>query len=434
MAAATQAWLNGFLDYGIILGSREVLIVDKKTQEQALQQLEMIRRGTAEIIPEDELLRKLERSIKTKKPLKIKLGLDPTAPDIHLGHTVVLNKLRQFQDLGHEVRLIIGDFTARIGDPSGKSETRKQLTEEEVKANATTYQEQIFKVLDRNRTTIYFNSEWLSAMNFADVLTLGAKYTVARMMERDDFAKRYKEGLPIGVHEFFYPLMQGYDSVVLESDVELGGTDQKFNLLVGRNLQREYGQEPQIALMMPILEGIDGVQKMSKSLGNYIGVSEDPNEIFGKTMSIQDQLIIRYFELLTRVPMDEVKRLDKAMKSGQVNPRDAKMRLAREFITMYYDAEQARLAEERFKLVFQKRDVPEDIPEISVSESEIWLPKLLADTGLVSSTSDGKRMIKQGAVKINGEKCDNDEEVITIQDGMVIQVGKRKFARLLAGE
>lgn len=406
-------------------------MVDKKIRERAFQQLEMIRRGTAEIIPEDELLKKLEQSIKNKKPLKIKLGLDPTAPDIHLGHTVVLNKLRQFQDLGHEVRLIIGDFTGRIGDPSGKSETRKQLTEEQIRVNAKTYEEQIFKILDRGRTTIYFNSEWLSSMNFADVLTLGAKYTVARMMERDDFAKRYKEGLPIGVHEFFYPLMQGYDSVVLESDVELGGTDQKFNLLVGRNLQREYGQEPQIALMMPILEGLDGVQKMSKSLGNYIGVNEDPYEIFGKTMSIQDQLITRYFELVTRVPMDEIKRLEKAMKSGQVNPRDAKMRLAREFITMFYDAEQAQLAEERFKLVFQKGDVPEDIPEIEVSEREVWLPKLLSDTGLVSSTSDGKRMIKQGAVKINGEKCDREEVVITVQDGMVLQVGKRKFARLI---
>jgi len=405
--------------------------VEKKIREQALQQMEVIRRGTVEIIPEEELLKKLENSIQTQKPLKIKLGLDPTAPDIHLGHTVVLNKLRQFQDLGHEVRLIIGDFTGRIGDPSGRSETRKQLTEEQIKINAKTYEEQIFKILDRSRTTIYFNSEWLSPMKFADVLSLGAKYTVARMMERDDFAKRYKEGLPISVHEFFYPLMQGYDSVVLEADVELGGTDQKFNLLVGRNLQREYGQEPQVALMMPILEGIDGVQKMSKSLGNYIGVNEDPNEIFGKTMSIQDQLITRYFELVTRVPMDEIRHLDQAMKNGQVNPRDAKMRLAREFITMFYGAEQARMAEERFKLVFQKGDVPEDIPEITISESEVWLPKLLADCKLVSSTSDGKRMIKQGAVKINGERHDQEEAVIAIQNGMVLQVGKRKFARLI---
>ncbi len=405
--------------------------MDKRIREQAIKQMEVIKRGTAEIIPEEELLKKLARSIKTKKPLKIKLGLDPTAPDIHLGHTVVLNKLRQFQDLGHEVGLIIGDFTGRIGDPSGKSETRKQLTEEEIRVNARTYEEQIFKILDKSRTTIYFNSKWLSPMNFADVLTLGAKYTVARMMERDDFDKRYKEGLPIGVHEFFYPLMQGYDSVVLEADIELGGTDQKFNLLVGRNLQREYGQEPQIAMMMPILEGIDGVQKMSKSLGNYIGVNEDPNEIFGKTMSIQDQLITRYFELVTRVPLEEIKRLDKAMKNGQVNPRDAKMRLARELITMFYDAEQARLAEERFKLIFQKGNVPEDIPEIQVEELEVWLPKLLADAGLVSSTSDGKRMIKQGAVKINGEKYDDDKAVITVQDGTVVQVGKRRFARLM---
>jgi len=405
--------------------------VDNKIREQALEQLELIQRGTAEIIPEEELLKKLENSIKNSRPLKIKLGLDPTAPDIHLGHTVVLNKLRQFQDLGHEVRLIIGDFTGRIGDPSGKSETRKQLTEEQIKVNAKTYEEQIFKILDKSQTTIYFNSEWLSSMSFVDVLTLAAKYTVARMMERDDFAKRYREGLPIGVHEFYYPLMQGYDSVVLEADVELGGTDQKFNLLVGRNLQREYGQEPQIALMLPILEGIDGVQKMSKSLGNYIGVNEDPNEIFGKTMSIQDQLIARYFELATRVPMDEIKQLEKDMADGQMNPRDAKMRLAREFITMFYDARQADLAEERFKLVFQKGDLPEDIPEVEISGDEIWLPKLLQDIGLVSSTSEGRRMIKQGAVKVDGEKCDSEETTITIRNGMVLQVGKRKYARLL---
>lgn len=405
--------------------------MDNKIREQALEQLELIQRGTAEIIPEEELLKKLENSIKNSRPLKIKLGLDPTAPDIHLGHTVVLNKLRQFQDLGHEVRLIIGDFTGRIGDPSGKSETRKQLTEEQIKVNAKTYEEQIFKILDKSQTTIYFNSEWLSSMSFVDVLTLAAKYTVARMMERDDFAKRYREGLPIGVHEFYYPLMQGYDSVVLEADVELGGTDQKFNLLVGRNLQREYGQEPQIALMLPILEGIDGVQKMSKSLGNYIGVNEDPNEIFGKTMSIQDQLIARYFELATRVPMDEIKQLEKDMADGQMNPRDAKMRLAREFITMFYDARQADLAEERFKLVFQKGDLPEDIPEVEISGDEIWLPKLLQDIGLVSSTSEGRRMIKQGAVKVDGEKCDSEETTITIRNGMVLQVGKRKYARLL---
>ncbi|NLB18892.1 MAG: tyrosine--tRNA ligase [Syntrophomonadaceae bacterium] len=403
-------------------------------REQALEQLEVIQRGTAEIIPEDALLIKLENSIKNNKPLKIKLGLDPTAPDIHLGHTVVLNKLRQFQDLGHEVRLIIGDFTGRIGDPSGKSETRKQLTEEEIKVNARTYEEQIFKILDKKRTTICFNSEWLLPMTFENVLALASKYTVARMMERDDFSNRYKEGLPIGIHEFYYPLMQGYDSVIQEADVELGGTDQKFNLLVGRNLQREYDQEPQIAITLPILEGIDGVQKMSKSLGNYIGVSDDPNEIFGKTMSIQDELIVRYFELVTQVPMDEIKRLAKEMKDKQLNPRDAKMRLARELITMFYDAEQADLAEERFKLIFQKGDLPEDIPEVEISRDEIWLPKLLHEIGLVSSTSEGRRMIKQGAVKIDGEKCAHEEAVVSIENGMVIQVGKRKYARLMTEE
>ncbi|MGE5398695.1 MAG: tyrosine--tRNA ligase [Chitinophagales bacterium] len=403
----------------------------KDIKKEVQRQLEFLQRGTAEIVPLEELVKKIENSVKTGNPLKAKLGLDPTAPDIHLGHTVVLNKLRQFQDLGHEVRLIIGDFTGRIGDPSGKSETRKQLTEEEIIANAKTYKEQIFKVLDPSKTKIYFNSEWLGPMAFADVIKLAAKYTVARMMERDDFAKRYREGLPISVHEFLYPLMQGYDSVILEADVELGGTDQKFNLLVGRNLQREYGQEPQVALMMPILEGTDGVQKMSKSLGNYIGINEDPNEIFGKTMSIPDKLITRYFELATRVPTEEIKKIENSMKDGSMNPRDAKMKLAREFITTFHGAEQAEAAEQRFKLVFQRGDIPEDIPEYKVSTTEAWLPKLMADAGLVPSTSDGKRMIKQGAVKINGEKVDDDNATITMEDGMVIQVGKRKFARIV---
>ena len=302
--------------------------MENTIEMQVKQQLEQIRRGVVEIIPEDELEEKLMRSLQTGKPLWIKLGLDPTAPDIHLGHTVVLNKLRQFQDLGHEIHLIIGDFTGRIGDPSGRSETRKQLTEEQVKANAKTYQEQIFKVLQADKTIVHYNSEWLMPMNLAQVLQLAGKYTVARMLERDDFDKRYKEGLPIGVHEFIYPLMQGYDSVVLDADVELGGTDQKFNLLVGRHLQREYNREPQVAIMMPILEGTDGVQKMSKSLGNYIGVNDEAYEMFGKTMSIPDQLICRYFELLTRVPMDEVRAMEKAMQDGSLNPRDAKIRLA----------------------------------------------------------------------------------------------------------
>jgi len=402
--------------------------VDESIKNQVLEQIEYIRRGVAEILPEEELAKKLFNAIKNKKALRIKLGLDPTAPDIHLGHTVVLNKLRQFQDLGHEVHLIIGDFTARIGDPSGKSETRKQLTEEEVKKNATTYQEQIFKVLDRNKTVVYFNSEWLMKLELADILNLASRYTVARMLERDDFDKRYKAGMPIGIHEFMYPLMQGYDSVELLADVELGGTDQKFNLLVGRNLQREYGLEPQIILTMPILEGLDGVQKMSKSLGNYIGVDDEPYEMFGKTMSIPDELIARYFELLTRVPMSEIENMKKSMESGETNPRDIKIKLAKELISMYHNEEEAEKAEERFKLVFSQRDIPDDIPEISSVEAEVWLPKFLNDNDMVDSTSDGRRMIKQGALKINGQKY--SEEKIVLEEGMVIQLGKRKFARI----
>jgi tyrosyl-tRNA synthetase len=392
------------------------------------QQMDIIRRGVAEIIPEDELMQKLYYSIEHDQPLRIKLGLDPTAPDIHLGHTVVLNKLRQFQDLGHEVHLIIGDFTARIGDPSGKSETRKQLTEEQVQVNATTYQEQIFKVLDPEKTVIHFNSEWLTKMNLVDVLGLAGKYTVARMLERDDFSKRYHDNLPIGIHEFMYPLMQGYDSVVLQADVELGGTDQKFNLLVGRNLQKEYGGKPQVAVTMPILEGTDGVQKMSKSLGNYIGVDEDANEMFGKTMSIPDELIIRYFELVTQMSMDEIKAMDEAMTEGSLNPRDAKIKLAHEIISMYHDAEAAKKAEERFKLVFSQGSIPQDIPEVGVAEEQVWLPKFLHDHDLVSSTSEGRRMLQQAAVRVNGEKY--HEENLPVQDNMVIQVGKRKFVRI----
>ncbi len=403
--------------------------MDEKTVlAEVNRQMGLIRRGVAEIIPEEELKRKLIRSIKEKRPLRAKLGLDPTAPDIHLGHTVVLNKLRQFQDLGHEVHLIIGDFTGRIGDPSGKSETRKQLSEEEIMHNAATYQEQIFKVLDSNKTFIHFNSSWLMQLKLADVLGLAAKYTVARMLERDDFSKRYHEGLPIGIHEFMYPLMQAYDSVELRADIELGGTDQKFNLLVGRNLLREYGLEPQVALTMPILEGTDGVQKMSKSLGNYIGVNDEAYEMFGKTMSIPDELITRYFELLTQLPMDSIKEMQEDMEADRLNPRDAKMRLAKEIIKIYHNEEDANKAEERFKLVFSQGDIPEDIPVIESSEKEVWLPKFLQDNTLVASTSEGRRMIKQGAIRINGEKY-RDEKLL-LQDDMVVQVGKRKFCRL----
>lgn len=403
--------------------------MEKIKFEPIERQMAIIERGAAELIPREELLQKLERSLKTGKPLKIKLGLDPTAPDIHLGHTVVLNKLRQFQELGHEVHLIIGDYTGRIGDPSGKSETRKQLTEEEIQYNAQTYQEQIFKVLDPQRTIIHFNSEWLAPLNLADILNLTAKYTVARMLERDDFEKRYKGGLPIGVHEFLYPLMQGYDSVALEADVELGGTDQKFNLLVGRQLMREYGQEAQIALMMPILEGTDGVQKMSKSLGNYIGVSEPPNEMFGKTMSITDELICRYFELLTALSNEEIATIRQDMDSGSLNPRDAKIRLAMELISRFHSPDEAQQAKERFISVFSQNRIPDDVPELAHDEIEVFLPRFLPEQGLADSGGDARRSLKAGAVKVNGEKY--GAENLTLQKGMVIQVGKRKFIKIV---
>lgn len=402
--------------------------MEEKIKKQAEVQLKVIFRGTAEIIPEEELRQKLYKSLKNKRPLRIKLGLDPTAPDIHLGHTVVLNKLRQFQDLGHEVHLIIGDYTGRIGDPSGKSETRKPLTQEEIEINAATYEEQIFKILDKKSTIIHFNSSWLMKLNLTDALNLAGKYTVARMLEREDFSTRYRDGLPISILEFMYPLLQGYDSVELAADIEMGGTDQKFNLLVGRNLQKEYGQEPQIALTMPILEGTDGVQKMSKSLGNYIGIDEEPYEMFGKTMSIPDDLIIRYFELVTRVPMAEVEDMKKAMATGELNPRDAKVRLAKEIITMYHSAAEADKAENKFEQVFSQGNIPDDVPEVSIDETEVWLPKFLLEQGLVPSTSEGRRMIKQGALRINGEKY--NEENINLIDNMVIQVGKRKFIKV----
>ncbi len=405
-------------------------------EKELKRQLDVIKRGAAEIIPEDELVAKIKKSITEKKPLHIKLGLDPTAPDIHLGHTVVLQKLRQFQDLGHQVIIIIGDYTARIGDPTGKSETRKQLTDKEIKANAKTYEIQIFKILDRSKTKVVFNSEWLAALTFADVISLASKYTVARMLERDDFAKRFHNEQPIGIHEFFYPLMQGYDSIALKADIELGGTDQKFNLLMGRHLQKEYGQEPQVALMMPILEGLDGIQKMSKSLGNYIGITEPPREMYGKTMSIADNLMVRYFELVTPVSLQEIRAIKKGLKDGSLHPRDIKMRLAREIVTIYHGRETAEAAEEEFKNIFQKKELPDEIPEYSLDVKEladggIWLPKLLTLTGLVSGTSEGKRLIQQGAVKVDDEKITNPDIKLMLQAGTIIKAGKRKFVKIV---
>lgn len=403
-------------------------------KNEVLKQLRQISSGTAEIVPEEDLKNKLGKSITTGQPLRIKLGLDPTAPDIHLGHTVVLHKLRQFQEFGHQVILIIGDFTGRIGDPSGKSETRKQLTEEEIKKNAATYEEQIYKILDPHRTELKYNSEWLSPMNFEDVIRLSSKCTVARMLERDDFWKRYHNEDPISIHEFFYPLMQAYDSVAIRADVELGGTDQKFNLLMGRNLQKEYGQEPQVALTMPILEGLDGKLKMSKSLGNYIGVTDTPKDMFGKTMSITDELILRYFRLVTPLSEEELSAIEKELAEGK-NPRDAKIALAKNIVTLYHGEQAAVEAEAEFKRVFSQGHLPDKIPEFSISPDElengrIWLPKLLSLANLTAGTSEARRMIKQGAVKIDDVKVENQDAEVEIVDGMVIRVGKLKFMKI----
>jgi tyrosyl-tRNA synthetase len=405
-------------------------------KKEVERQLQVIRRGVAEIVPEDELRQKVIRSVRTNQPLKVKLGLDPSAPDIHVGHTVVLHKLRQFQELGHEVQLIIGDFTGRIGDPTGKSETRKQLSEADVKRNAETYERQIFKILDPAKTKVYFNSQWLSPLTFADVVELAAKVTVARMLERDDFTKRYHSGQAISIHEFFYPLMQGYDSVVLKSDIELGGTDQKFNLLMGRTLQKEYGTDTQVAIMMPIIEGLDGVQKMSKSLNNYIGIDEEPNEIYGKAMSIPDELMLKYYELVTNISNEELDKLKKGLADGTVHPRDAKMNLAYTFVSMFHGREAAEQAQKHFQTVFQQRALPDEIGEVEIpageleDERRIRLVKLLVLAKLQSSNGEARRSIEQGAVRLNEQKITDVLAEVNIQDGDIVQVGKRKFAKI----
>lgn len=394
------------------------------------EQLRLIKHGVENLLPEEDFKKKLAKSIAENKPLKIKLGLDPTAPDIHLGHTVVLRKLKTFQDLGHQIIILIGDFTARIGDPTGKSVTRPPLDEVAVAHNAKTYKEQIFKVLDESKTKVVYNSEWLSKLSFEDVLKLSAKYTVARMLERDDFQKRYTEGRPIGVHEFMYPLMQGYDSVALEADIEFGGTDQTFNLLMGRHLQEEYGQAPQTIITMPILEGLDGVQKMSKSLGNYIGISEAPTEMYGKAMSIPDELMMRYFMLVTDMSIEEQEELSKALEAGTAHPRDTKMKLAHTIVRLYHGEAAADEAQEQFIRVFQKHDLPTDIPEYAMAKpaEPVYVPQLLTDAGLTASNSEARRSIKAGAFKINGEKC--SDENIELAEDMVLQVGKRKFIKI----
>ncbi len=397
-------------------------------------QLERLRRGTVEIVTEDALLAKLAEG----RPLRVKLGLDPTAPDIHLGNAIVLQKLRQFQDLGHEAVLIIGDFTGLIGDPSGKSETRPSLTPQEIERNAETYRDQYSRILDPNRTRVAFNSQWLGAMKFYDVIKLASRTTVHRILERDDFAKRYAERLPIHLHELLYPLCQAYDSVAVQADVELGGTDQKFNNLMGRELQREVGQAPQVVVLTPLLPGLDGVQKMSKSLGNAIGITDPPNEMYGKVMSLPDPLMIPYFEYCTLVPLEEIRALEAALGSGRAHPRDAKRRLAREITRRYHGEAAALAAEVEFDRVFGSRELPEEIPDVTLGRDRlrggrIRLARLLVETGLADSNTDARRLISQGGVSLDRARVHEDLEV-EVRDGLLVQVGRRRFARVRLGE
>ena len=396
------------------------------------EQMDIIRRGTEEIISEEELARKVERSIRDQRPLIVKQGFDPTAPDIHIGHTVSIRKLKEFQDLGHRVVFLIGDFTGMIGDPTGKTEMRRRLSKEEVLQNAETYKQQIFKILDPEKTVIDFNSRWCAPLTFEDVLELTSRYTVARMLERDDFEGRYREGKPISIMEFLYPLVQGYDSVALKADVELGGTDQKFNLLVGRDLQREYGQEPQVVITMPLLVGTDGTEKMSKSLGNYIGINEPPGEIYGKTMSIPDELIYPYFELAADVSLKELREIKQKLDEGRAHPMDLKRQLARRLVAMYHDAKEAQTAEEAFDAVFKAGKVPEEIPEYSLppGRETIWIVRLLTASGMAASNSEARRLIQQGAVSIEGRRVNDVEAELSLQGGEVLKVGKRKFVRI----
>ncbi len=391
------------------------------------EQLEIIGRGAAEILVEGELLEKL----KSGRPLRIKAGFDPTAPDLHLGHTVLINKMRQFQDLGHEVIFLVGDFTGMIGDPTGKNVTRPPLTEAEVEVNAETYTNQVFKILDPSRTRVVFNSEWMSKLGAAGLIKIAAKHTVARMLERDDFNKRYTGGQPIAIHEFLYPLIQGYDSVALQADVELGGTDQKFNLLVGRQLQEAYGQAPQVVLTMPLLEGLNGGDKMSKSLDNYIGIDEPPDAMFGKLMSISDDLMWRYYELLSFRTLNDISRLKSDIDAGR-NPKDAKIELAREIVTRFHDAATATQAAEDFNRRFAQGQLPEEIPVVTVSVTSDGLPfaNVLKESGLAASTSESHRLVKQGAVRLDGEKVGDSRRVMHAGEEVLIQVGKRRIARV----
>lgn len=396
------------------------------------KQLQLIREGCAEIIPEAELLGKLAK----KKQLRVKWGADPSAPDIHLGHTVVIRKLRTFQDLGHKVIFVIGDFTGMIGDPSGKTETRPILSRKQIEANAKTYKEQIFRILDPKKTEVVYNRKWLSKLTLEDILNLAAKYTVARMLERDDFIKRYTQQKPISIHEFLYPLIQGYDSVVVKSDIEIGGTDQKFNLLVGRELQREFNEEPQVVMTMPLLEGIDGVAKMSKSLGNYIGVTDPPSQIFGKTMSIPDSLMMKYYELLSGLSRSEIDRIREGLKNNLLHPRDVKKRLAKILVSTFYGKKEADSAESEFENVFRKGGLPGDVPLVSLASNVleaggfIWLPKAMVLSGVAATSSQATRLIEQGGVEVNGVVTRDRKAKIKIEGEVLLKVGKRKFVKL----
>ena len=393
------------------------------------KQLEVIKRNSSDIISIDEFLKKLTRSFETGKPLRVKAGFDPTAPDLHLGHTVLIQKLKEFQDLGHHVLLLIGDFTGMIGDPTGRNETRKPLTREEVLKNADTYKEQVFKILDKTKTEVVFNSVWMDKVSSVELIGIAAKFTVARMLERDDFTKRYREGRPIAIHEFLYPLVQGYDSVVLKSDVELGGTDQLFNLLVGRTLQKESGQEPQVILTMPILEGTDGDRKMSKSFGNYIGITEPAKEIFGKVMSISDELMLRYYSLLSGASLERIEDI----KKGAVHPKEAKEALAFELTLRFHGETEAEKAKEGFKNLFVKKETPDDVEEavVKAEGEKMWLPKVMVEAGAVKSTSEAQRLIEQGGVKINGDKVTDKKTEVSTKEPLLIQAGKRVFKKVV---
>jgi len=398
------------------------------------EQLELIERGAVDIISREELTKKLKKSQETGIPLTVKAGFDPTAPDLHLGHTVLVQKLKHFQDLGHNVHFLIGDFTGFIGDPTGKSETRKPLTQEQLLENAETYKTQVFKILDPEKTIVQFNSEWLGKLTSTDMIKLSSEMTVARMLERDDFKKRFESERPISVHEFLYPLIQGYDSVAMKADVELGGTDQLFNLLVGRDLQRSRGQEPQIVLTVPLLEGLDGVNKMSKSLGNYIGITDSADNIYGKVLSVTDELMFRYYSLLSDLSINEIQALKSQMEAGTLHPKEVKQKLARELTARFHSEEAAFAAEASFEKVFQKGGVPDDLPEFNSPAVEpVPLPNLLVDAGLVNTTSEARRMIKQSAVSIDGEKVTDMKLMIKPSGEILLKVGKRRFCQVKFG-